>query len=62
MSHERKKGGQRKDKKMERMREAVEKRHREAGGEKRTTDQQDIQTFKPGSASDRTTRPETRKR
>lgn len=47
---------------MERMREAVEKRHQEAGEEKRTTDQQDIQTFKPGSASDRTTRPETRKR
>lgn len=62
MSHERKKGGQRKDKKMERMREAVEKRKEESGDVKPTTDQPDIQTFKPGSASDRTTRPETRKR
>jgi len=54
MAHERKKkDGQRKDKKMERMREAVEKRKASAAPPKPTHDQKDIQTFKPGSRGDR---------
>ena len=51
--HERKKGGQRKDKKNERMREAVAERHENAGSPGPTTDQKDVQTFKPGAPSDK---------
>lgn len=49
-----KKDGQRKDKKMERMREAIAERRMEAGPLKPTHDQEDIQTFKPGSKGDTT--------
>lgn len=52
MSHERKKDGQRKDKKNERMREDVALRHATAKPPKPETDQLDIQTYKPGSAGD----------
>lgn len=55
MAHTRKKGGERKDHKIERMREDVAERKAEAHP-RPTTDQNDIQTFKPGSASDRTRR------
>ena len=52
--HERKKkDGQRKDKKMQNMREAVAERKANAAPDKPTTDQKDIQTFKPGSQGDR---------
>lgn len=51
--HERKKkDGQRKDKKNERMREAVELRKTLAHDPRPTTDQVDIQNFKPGSQGD----------
>lgn len=51
MSHDRKKGGERKDKKNERMREDVA--FRKAHGHPRpTTDQKDIVDYKPGSAGD----------
>ena len=53
MSHDRKKAGQRKDKKNARMREDIERRHQNAGPEKPETDQWDIQAFKPGSANDK---------
>lgn len=53
MSHDRKKAGQRKDKKNARMREDTERRHQNAGPERPDTDQWDIQTFKPGSANDK---------
>jgi len=54
MSHERrKKQGQRKDKKVERMRLDVAERKANAHPHP-TTDQKDLQTFKPGSAGDRT--------
>ena len=51
--HERKKkGGERKDKNTKAMRDAIQHR-REAEGEPRPhTDQEDIQTFKSGSAGD----------
>ncbi|MFN8140279.1 MAG: hypothetical protein U0R49_10830 [Fimbriimonadales bacterium] len=52
MAHERKKGGVRKDKKVERMREDVAERKSKAKP-KTTTDQWDVQTQKPGSASDK---------
>lgn len=52
MSHPRKKGGERKDKKNERMREDVAIRKIWAHEPKRQTDQGDIQAFKPGSAGD----------
>ena len=55
-----KKGGERKEKKTARMREDVQRRHENEQGPKPSTDQKDIMTFKPGSAKDRTTRPETR--
>jgi hypothetical protein len=56
--HERKKkDGQRKDKKMQRMREDVERRKEEGSPKDFGTDQQDIQTFKPGSQNDRTVDP-----
>jgi hypothetical protein len=51
MSHPRKKGGVRKDKKNERMREDVSERKANAH-EKRTTDQVDIIDYKSGSAND----------
>lgn len=53
MSHLRKKHGERKDKKTARMREALEERHEHAQPEKPQSDQFDVQTFKPGAASDR---------
>ena len=53
MPHLRKKGGERKDKKNERMRESVTERKLSAGPKRPSTDQQDIQTFKPGSEGDR---------
>ena len=53
MSHERKKGGQRKDKKSARMREDVARRHLDAEPEGHRSDQWDIQAFKPGSANDK---------
>ena len=53
MSHERKKNGQRKDKKMERMHQDVAERKMNAHPHP-TTDQKDLQTFKPGSPADQT--------
>jgi hypothetical protein len=50
----RKKDGERKDKKARRMRASVEARHAHAGAPRRSTDQPDVQLFKPGSASDHT--------
>lgn len=52
MSHDRKKGGQRKDKKNERMREDVAFRKAMAHPPKPTTDQGDVMDYKPGSPSD----------
>lgn len=49
-----KKDGQRKDKKMERMRESVAERKAEAAPPRPTNDQEDIQSFKPGSQADKT--------
>lgn len=57
-----KKGGGRKDKKTARMREDLAERKERAGEPKPTNDQPDIQTFKPGHASDRTVRPQNRPR
>lgn len=52
--HERKKkDGQRKDKKMQNMREAVEKRKASAAPPKPTRDEKDIITYKTGSQGDR---------
>jgi hypothetical protein len=62
MAHERKKNGERKDKKNERMRESVQVRHENPAEPHSSTDQPDVQTFKPGAASDRNTRPETKTR
>ncbi len=59
MSHERKKGGQRKDHKVARMREDVEKRHA-AAQEQPTTDQNDVTMFKSGGPSDRNVQPHVR--
>ena len=53
MSHLRKKGGERKDKKTARMREAEEFKHGMAAPKKPTTDQWDVQVQKPGAPSDR---------
>lgn len=50
--HERKKAGERKDKKVHRMREA-EELSKALGEERPTSDQWDVQTHKPGSAGDR---------
>jgi len=50
--HTRKKGGERKDKKVARMREAVEERHAHQEDPKPQSDQWDIQAQKPGSARD----------
>ena len=52
MAHERKKGGARKDKKNERMREDLAERKAHAKPEKASTDQGDIVTYKPGGADD----------
>ena len=64
MAHQdrKKKGGVRKDKKTARMRDDLAERKENAGEPKPTHDQVDIQTFKPGHASDRTTRPQNRPR
>ena len=59
MAHDRKKSGQRKDKKTARMREDVERR-REAEVERPTTDQKDLVPFKSGGPSDRAVQPSTR--
>jgi hypothetical protein len=50
--HDRKKGGQRKDKKMERMHEDVDRRHQAAHPPKPTHDQVDHMHYKPGGPSD----------
>ncbi|HMS55653.1 MAG TPA: hypothetical protein PKA27_09665 [Fimbriimonadaceae bacterium] len=52
--HERKKGGERKDKKVKRMVESVEMRHGlgETHEKRPSTDQQDIVDYKPGSGGD----------
>jgi hypothetical protein len=52
MAHTRKKGGERKDKKNERMREGEAWRHAMAPPPRPTNDQRDIQEFKPGAADD----------
>jgi hypothetical protein len=52
MSHPRKKGGQRKDKKNERMREDVAQRKAEHQDDRPTTDQHDVVDYKSGSHSD----------
>jgi len=52
MSHERKKQGQRKDKKVARMREDVRERHERAENDPHHSDQHDIQSYKPGGPSD----------
>ncbi|MBS1715145.1 MAG: hypothetical protein JST30_12495 [Armatimonadetes bacterium] len=57
MSHTRKKGGQRKDKKVERMHEAEEYRRSMSDGPKPTTDQKDIVGYKSGGPSDRNREP-----
>ncbi|MEX2243586.1 MAG: hypothetical protein WD716_07030 [Fimbriimonadaceae bacterium] len=53
MAHTRKKGGERKDKKVERMREAQEFKKGMEAPKKKTTDQDDVQVHKPGGPSDR---------
>ncbi len=53
MAHTRKKGGERKDKKVERMREAQEFKSGMAKPKKKSSDQWDIQVQKPGGPSDR---------
>jgi len=58
MSHPRKKGGERKDKKNQRMREDVAQRHAEAGEPGPSTDQPDIVTYKPGHQSDHNRQPQ----
>lgn len=64
MAHKdrKKKGGERKEKKTARMRSEVESRKEHAGAPRPSHDQPDIQSFKPGHASDRTTRPQNRPR
>lgn len=56
MSHDRKKGGERKDKKNERMRESVEFR-KEMAQPHPSTDQPDLQSYKPGHPGDRNRAP-----
>ena len=53
MHDRKKKDGQRKDKKMQNMREAVEKRKADASPAKPTHDEKDIITYKTGSQGDR---------
>jgi hypothetical protein len=50
----RKKNGERKDKKSRRMRDSVEARRTQAAAQRPSSDQPDVQRFKPGSASDHT--------
>jgi hypothetical protein len=57
MPHTRKKGGQRKDKKNERMHENVAFRKAIAQEPRPTTDQHDIVSYKSGSHSDDNRRP-----
>ena len=57
MSHTRKKGGQRKDKKVERMHEAEAYRHAMAEEPKPTHDQKDIIGYKSGSQGDKNREP-----
>jgi len=57
MAHTRKKGGVRKDKKNERMREDVASREAMAKPPHPTADQKDIVDYKPGSASDQNRHP-----
>lgn len=54
MPHKRKKGGVRKDKKVAKMREAIEMRHElsDQKPDRPRTDQHDIVNYKPGSARD----------
>ncbi len=52
-----KKGGWRKDKKNERMRAAVQERIDMQGPARPSTDQPDIQEYKPGQAGDTTVHP-----
>ncbi|HXH60641.1 MAG TPA: hypothetical protein VNI20_04720 [Fimbriimonadaceae bacterium] len=61
MPHTRKKAGERKDKKTARMREAEEFKHGMAKPKKKTSDQWDVQSYKPGHASDKTS-PQNRPR
>ena len=61
MAHERKKAGERKDHKMERMREAVEERRTHAAPPHPSNDQKDLQTFKPGSQGDKMHDPQIRR-
>jgi hypothetical protein len=60
MSHPRKKGGVRKDKKVARMREDIEKRHEDAAPEGPKTDQHDVVGFKQGGPSDKVNNPQDR--
>jgi|CXWL01.1.fsa_nt_gi hypothetical protein len=53
MSHERKKDGERKDKKNKRMHESVAFRQAMAEPEAHRTDEKDVVTYKPGSARDK---------
>ena len=48
-----KKDGQDKNKKLQRMRDDEARRHAEAGPERPSRDQADVVSYKPGSASDR---------
>lgn len=60
MSHPRKKGGVRKDKKNQNMREAVEMRHELGEKNHPTTDQHDVVPFKQGGPSDKVNNPQVR--
>lgn len=53
MAHHRKKGGVRKDKKLERMREDVEERKANAAEPTPESDQHDVVPYKMGSQRDR---------
>jgi hypothetical protein len=57
MAHERKKHGMRKDKKNERMREDVAERKASSKKQPHKSDQKDIQSYKPGGPTDRTSHP-----
>ena len=61
MHDRKKKDGQRKDKKMQNMREAVEKRKTNAAPPKPTHDQKDIITYKSGSQGDHNQDPSAHK-
>jgi len=52
MAHTRKKDGERKDKKNERMHEAVADRKEHAAPKAPSSDKGDVQPYKPGSAGD----------